>query len=81
MKYRGKPEINMAILQACSRDNGVNQQKIIFKAELSYIQLKDYIISLTDKKLIEQRDRRYVITEKGKNALKLLTMVNDIFGP
>ena len=75
MKYRSRTEIVGNILDAA---NGrATKTKIMYKAFLSYAQLKEYLSVLIENNLLEYREgtRRFKTTEKGLNFLK---MHNDI---
>ena len=75
MKYRSRTEILGNILDAA---NGrATKTKIMYKAFLSYGQLKEYLSVLIENNLIEYLDgtRTFKTTEKG---LKFLKMHNEI---
>ena len=59
------------ILEAAN--GGVTKTKIMYKAFLSYNQLKEYISILIENNLIEYLDETYQFktTEKGLNLLKM----------
>ncbi len=66
MKYRSRSEIVNQILQ-CSGHGGCTKTKIMYKAYLSYAQMKEYLKFLEEKALIkyEQGTQLYKTTEKG----------------
>ena len=71
MKYRSRTEIVSNILEAA---NGrATKTKIMYKAFLSYNQLKEYLSVLTENNLIEYLDgtKTFKTTEKGLNLLKI----------
>ena len=71
MKYRSRTEIVGNILDAA---NGrATKTKIMYKAFLSYAQLKEYLSVLTENNLIEYLDgtQTFKTTEKGLNLLKM----------
>jgi predicted transcriptional regulator len=71
MKYRSRTEIVSNILEA---DNGgVTKTKIMYKAFLSYNQLREYLSILIENNLLEYLDgtQTYKTTEKGLNLLKM----------
>ena len=71
MKYRGRTEIVSNILDAA---NGkATKTKIMYKAFLSYAQLKEYLSVLTENNLLEyvEGTQTFRTTEKGLNFLKM----------
>ena len=54
MKYRSRTEIVSNILEAAN--GGVTKTKIMYKAYLSYNQLKEYLSILIENNLIEYLD-------------------------
>ena len=65
MKYRGRTEIVSNILDAA---NGrATKTKIMYKAYLSYAQLKEYLSVLIENNLLEyiEGTQTYKTTEKG----------------
>ena len=77
MKYRSRTEIVGNILDAAN--GGAAKTKIMYKAFLSYGQLKEYLTLLIEKNLIEYFDgtHKFKTTEKG---LYFLKMHNEIGG-
>jgi predicted transcriptional regulator len=71
MKYRSRTEIVSNILEAAN--GGVTKTKIMYKAYLSYNQLREYLSILIENSLIEYLDgtQTYKTTEKGLNLLKM----------
>ncbi|HEY6587447.1 MAG TPA: winged helix-turn-helix domain-containing protein [Nitrososphaeraceae archaeon] len=71
MKYRSRTEIVSNILEAAN--GGVTKTKIMYKAYLSYNQLKEYLSILIENNLIEYLDgtNKFKTTEKGLNLLKM----------
>jgi predicted transcriptional regulator len=71
MKNRGRTEIVSMILDAA---NGrATKTKIMYKAFLSYAQIKEYLSVLIGSNLIEYHEgtQTYKTTEKGLNFLKM----------
>ncbi|TLY04350.1 MAG: DUF4364 family protein, partial [Thaumarchaeota archaeon] len=70
MKYRSRTEIVAMILQ--SARSGSTKTKIMYKAYLSYTQLKEYLRFLQDNDLIkyEEGTQLYRITAKGRHFLE-----------
>jgi predicted transcriptional regulator len=71
MKYRSRTEIVSNILEAAN--GGVTKTKIMYKAYLSYNQLREYLSILIENNLIEYLDgaHKFKTTEKGLNLLKM----------
>jgi predicted transcriptional regulator len=75
MKYRSRTEIVAMILD--SANGGATKTKMMYKAFLSYHQLKEYLSVLIENDLIEYLNgtQTFRTTEKG---LKFLKMHNEI---
>ncbi|TLX85288.1 MAG: hypothetical protein E6L04_05570 [Thaumarchaeota archaeon] len=71
MKYRSRTEIVSMILEAAN--GGATKTKIMYKAFLSYAQLKEYLSVLIENNLLEylEGSQTYKTTEKGFNLLKM----------
>ena len=71
MKYRSRTEIVSNILEAAN--GGVTKTKIMYKAYLSYNQLREYLTILIENNLLEYLEgtQTYKTTEKGLNLLKM----------
>ena len=71
MKYPSRTEIVSNILDAAN--GGATKTKIMYKAYLSYNQLREYLSILIENSLIEYLDgtQTYKTTEKGLNLLKM----------
>jgi predicted transcriptional regulator len=74
MKYRSRTDIVALILEAAN--GGVTKTRIMYKAFLSYAQLKEYLTVLLEKDVLEYEDETQLFrtTEKG---LQLLQMYNQ----
>ena len=74
MKYRSRTDIVGLILEAAN--GGATKTKIMYKAFLSYAQLKEYLTVLLEKDVLEYDDETQLFrtTEKG---LRLLQMYNQ----
>ena len=73
MKYRSRTDIVGLMLEAAN--GGATKTKIMYKAFLSYAQLKEYLTVLLQNGLLEYEEKRQDLrtTEKG---LQLLQMRN-----
>ena len=78
MKYRSRTEIVCNILDAANV--GTTKTKIMYKAFLSYGQLKEYLSLLIENNLIEYFDgsHTFKITEKGLNYLKIYNEIGEL---
>ena len=78
MKYRSRTEIVGNILD--SANGGASKTKIMYKAYLSYNQLKEYLSILIENNLIEYIDgtRTFKTTEKGLNYLKMHNEIGEL---
>ena len=75
MRYRSRTEISAAILEAAN--GGATKTKIMYKAFLSYAQLKEYLSVLNENGLLEhnEEDQKYNTTAKG---IKFLGFFNQM---
>ena len=78
MKYRSRTEIVGGILDAAN--GGATKTKIMYKAFLSYEQLKEYLSVLIENNLIEYLDgtHQFKTTEKGLNLLKMHSEMGEL---
>ena len=78
MKYRSRTDITALILEAAN--GGVAKTKIMYKAFLSYAQLKEYLDMLLKNSLLEYNEKKQIfkITEKGLRFLQLYNQVDQL---
>ena len=78
MKYRSRTEIVSMILEAAN--GGATKTKIMYKAFLSYNQLREYLSVLIENNLIEYRDgtKTFRTTEKGLNLLRMHNEMGEL---
>ena len=78
MKYRSRTEIVAIILQS-ARD-GATKTRIMYKAYLSYTQLKEYLRFLQENDLIkyEEGSQLYRVTSKGRHFLEAYDEISDL---
>jgi predicted transcriptional regulator len=78
MRYRSRTDIAALILEAA--DGGAAKTKIMYKAFLSYAQLKEYLDMLIENGLMEHnvKEQIFKITEKGSRFLQLYNQVGDL---
>ncbi|MGI0037370.1 MAG: winged helix-turn-helix domain-containing protein [Nitrososphaera sp.] len=81
MKYRSRTDIAAAILEIALE--GAIKTKIMYKAFLSFPQLKEYLGVLLEKGLLEHNaaEQKYRTTDKGKQYLKLYRDVGQMIFP
>ena len=79
MKYRSRSDIIGLILEAAN--GGATKTKIMYKAFLSFAQMKEYLSTLLEKDLIryEEGGGKYKTTEKGMRILHIYTQINEEF--
>jgi predicted transcriptional regulator len=77
MKYRSRTDITAQILEAAN--GGVTKTKIMYKAFLSYAQLKEYLSVLIENGLLEyiEGEQIYRTTEKGNRFLKIYNQIGE----
>jgi predicted transcriptional regulator len=78
MKYRSRTEIVSMILEAAN--GGATKTRIMYRAFLSYAQLKEYLSVLIENNLIEYLEgiQTYKTTEKGLNLLKMHNEIGEL---
>ena len=78
MKYRSRTEIVSMILEAAN--GGATKTKIMYKAFLSYAQLREYLSVLIENNLLEYLDgtQTYKTTEKGLNFLTMHSEIGEL---
>ncbi len=78
MKYRSRTEIIAMMLQAASQ--GATKTRIMYRAYLSYAQLKEYLKLLEDGGLVnyEAGTMLYKLTEKGLTFLHTYDKMTEL---
>lgn len=78
MRYRSRTDITALILEAAN--GGVAKTKIMYKAFLSYVQLKRYVDILIENGLIEHNVKQQIfkITDEGLRFLELDIQVDEL---
>jgi predicted transcriptional regulator len=81
-KYRSRTEIVYQIIATARETDGVTKTKIMYKAYLSFAQLKEYLKLLTDSELLEHIPERntYRTTDKGIKMLEACSAMNHLVG-
>jgi predicted transcriptional regulator len=79
MKYRSRSEIISMILDSMSSGHAT-KTKIMYKAYLSYMQLKEYLSFLEETKLIQYDSETggYGLTDKGRKLMRLYEKIGDM---
>ena len=82
MKYRSRTEIVGLILEA-TNGGGATKTKIMYKAFLSFAQLREYLKTLQDNGLIEYEAgmQTYRTTEKGMRLLDIYEQMHELAPP
>jgi len=80
-RRRSAVEIVQDILSVCD-NGGVNKTAIMYKSNLSYDQLRRYLVLLSEQDLIRKNDEgRFQITPSGKKTLRQMSSVlNALLG-
>jgi predicted transcriptional regulator len=78
MKYRSRTEIVGNILDAAN--GGATKTKLMYKAYISYNQLKEYLTILIENNLIEYvgGTQTFKTTEKGLMYLKMYNAIGEL---
>jgi len=72
-KYRSQAGIVLDILEALAREGPLPPTRLMYSANLPYNRLKETLARLVEQGLVEETaDKRYTITEKGREALRVL---------
>jgi predicted transcriptional regulator len=79
MKYRSRTDIVGLILEAANGGRAT-KTKIMYKAFLSYAQLKEYLTVLLENGLIEYEEgmQLFRTTEKGIHVLRMYSQFNEM---
>jgi predicted transcriptional regulator len=81
MKYRSRTDIVSQILEAAN--GGTTKTKIMYKAYLSYEQLKEYLAVMMENNLLEHipSENLFKTTEKGMKFMRAYEHMEAIAGP
>ena len=79
MKYRSRSDIVGLLLDAAN-GGGAIKTKLMYKAYLSFNQLREYLALLVENGLIEYEEgmRTYRTTEKGMRLLQIQNTMDEI---
>jgi predicted transcriptional regulator len=80
MKYRSRTDIVSQILEAAN--GGATKTKIMYKAYLSYAQLKEYLSVLVENGLLEyeEAEQEYKTTQKGSKFMRVYNEMSGVAG-
>ena len=79
MKYRSRLDIFDDILEAANESGGTTRTKIMYRAFLSHIQLKEYLQALSERDLLryDLDARTFKTTKKGLKFLDTYNWISD----
>lgn len=79
MKYRSRTDIVKLILEAAN-GGGANKSKLMYKAFLSFAQLKEYVTLLLENGLLgyEEDNHFYRTTDKGMRLLQIYNRMEEL---
>lgn len=80
-RYRNRIDIIAQLLDAASTP--ITKAKMMYRAMLSYEQLKEYLVILAENDLIafDKPSRRFTTTAKGYQFMKQYDELNQLIGP
>jgi predicted transcriptional regulator len=80
VKNRNNLEI-IALILEIAKGRRATQIRIMYKAYLSYVQLKEYLSQLLENGLItyQEGERTYNTTEKGLHFLRIYQQISEAF--
>ena len=79
MRNRGRIDLMAEILHAANESDGAGRTKIMYRAFLSYPQMKEYLPALTRRGLLnyDAYTQTFKTTEKGLRFLNTYNQIND----
>jgi predicted transcriptional regulator len=79
MKYRSRTDIVSQILEVAN-GGGATKTKIMYKAFISYSQMKEYLMVLTESDLLsyDEVTQTFKTTEKGLRFLQIYNQIDDM---
>lgn len=80
MQYRDRAEIIRQILEVANGAVDITRTKLMYKAFLSYTQMKEYLMLLTESDLLsyDSITHTYKTTEKGLRLLQFYNQLDDM---
>ncbi|HEX7031365.1 MAG TPA: winged helix-turn-helix domain-containing protein [Nitrososphaera sp.] len=78
MKYRNRTEVVASILQAAM--GGATKTKIMYRAFLSFAQLKEYLLILEENGLLHynKEESKFMTTNKGMKFLRIYEQLDNL---
>ena len=78
MKYRSSTEIIDSMLRSIR--SGATKTHIMYRAYMSYSQLKEYLKLMEERQLIkyEPESQLYILTEKGLKFMNVYEKINEL---
>ncbi|MEW6605731.1 MAG: winged helix-turn-helix domain-containing protein [Thermoproteota archaeon] len=78
MKYRSRAEVMASILQAAM--GGATKTKIMYRAFLSFAQLKEYLVILEENGLLQynKQQAKFMTTSKGMRFLRIYEQLENL---
>lgn len=78
MKYRSRAEVIASILQAAM--GGTTKTKIMYRAFLSFAQLKEYLVILEENGLLKynKEQMKFMTTSKGMKFLRIYEQLENL---
>lgn len=79
MIYRGRTEIIAELLQSAM--SGAIRSKLMFETYLSFLQVKEYLTLLNEKRMVTYNEKTffYTTTEIGMKFLHMCEEMNELF--
>ncbi|NOZ89615.1 MAG: hypothetical protein GXO15_06800 [Crenarchaeota archaeon] len=72
-KYRSQAGIILDILEALEREGPLPATRLMYHANLPYNRLKETLARMLEEGLVEETgEKRYAITQRGREALRVL---------
>ena len=83
MKYRSRTDVIAMILESATKEGGSTKTKIMYNACLSFAQLKEYLLILSQNDLLqyEEINQVYKTTTKGIQYLDLYNNIDELSSP
>ncbi|OLC36997.1 MAG: hypothetical protein AUH84_00195 [Thaumarchaeota archaeon 13_1_40CM_4_38_7] len=81
MRYRSRAEITAVILQSAA--GGATKTRLMYKAFLSYAQIKEYLRFLVENGFVkyEEGTQLYKVTPRGRQFLRINEEINELVNP
>jgi predicted transcriptional regulator len=70
-KYRSKIDIMASILESIAKENKISITKLTYRSSLSHRQIVTHIRPLITEQLLENQNKTYSITHKGREFLEI----------